>query len=64
MRAQGRLSRWPRHQQPSRAAREAIATVQRILTCGCTAEEQAQARAELDALRMPRQGALPLKVKS
>lgn len=63
MRSQERLTRWPRCRQPSPAAREAIATIQRVLEQGCTAEEVAQARAALDAMNLPRQRMLPLKVQ-
>ncbi|WP_027489365.1 hypothetical protein [Rhodanobacter sp. OR92] len=65
MHARERLTRWPRRLQPSATARAAIATIQRMLVSGCTAEEVAQARAQLDAMnKAPRQGALPLKVRT
>jgi isoaspartyl peptidase/L-asparaginase-like protein (Ntn-hydrolase superfamily) len=63
MRTRGHLTCRPCKQQPSQAAREAIAQIQRVLIHGCTAEEVAQARAELEALNMPRQPQLALKVQ-
>lgn len=65
MRARERLTPCPRHQPPSPAARAAIATIQRIVSVGCSPEELAQARAELDAMnrRPARQGALQLRVR-
>lgn len=64
MRARGGLSRWPRkHQPPSVAAREAIASIRRCLEFGVTAEEVAQAKAELAAMDAPRQQSLALKVR-
>lgn len=48
---------------PQRAAmRAAMQQVQRIFDHGVTPEQQAQARAALDALATPRQRQLPLKV--
>lgn len=65
MRARGGLNRCPRKRQPpSPAARAAIAQIERMLYRGCTPEELAQARAELQAARQPRQAPLPLSVKS
>lgn len=63
MRAQGHLTCRPSKQQPSTAAREAIAQIQRMLTHGSTPEEIAQARANLAAPRLPRQPQLALRVK-
>lgn len=63
MRARGRLTRWPRRHQPHAAAREAIALIQRYLERGASAEELAQAQANLAALNEPRQCALALKVR-
>jgi hypothetical protein len=62
MRARGGLTCTHRKQMPSRTAREAIAAVHRVLEQGCTPEELAQARANLDALNRPRQPQLVLKV--
>ena len=44
-------------------ARETIDAIWRVLEQGCTPEEQAQARANLDALNQPRQRPLDLKVR-
>ncbi len=62
MRTRGRLTCRPSKQQPSRAAREAMAQIQRVLAHGCTAEELAQARAALNALDTPRQPQLLLRM--
>ncbi len=64
MGSHGHLTCRQRKQPPSRTARETIAAVQRFLEQGCTPEHLAQARAELQAARQPRQAALPLSVKS
>jgi hypothetical protein len=43
--------------------REAQAHVERVLQNGCPPDEQAQARAAIEAMREPRQPMLPLKVR-
>lgn len=63
MRSRGGLTCTHRKPSPSRTARETIAHIRQVLEQGCTPEQLAQARAELQASRQPGQPQLPLKVK-
>lgn len=58
-----RLTCRQRHQPPSPAARTAIARIQWVLEHGCSAQELAQAAAELRAPDEVRQQRLPLKLR-
>lgn len=62
MRADGALRPCQASKRPlSPAAREAIDRVRRVLENGCSAQEQAQAAAELAVLPTARQATLPLR---
>lgn len=63
MGSHGGLKRWPISQQQRAAMREAQAHVERVLQNGCPPDEQAQARAAIEAMREPRQPTLSLKVR-
>lgn len=56
----GRLKTCPITSQQRAAMRAAQAHVARVLQQGCSVQELAQARANIDALSHPRQQALPL----
>lgn len=63
MRARGALRPWQASKKPlSPAAREAIAQVRRVLENGCSPQELAAARAELQLLPSARQQSLPLRL--
>lgn len=59
----GQLRRWPISPSQRAAMRAAQEHVDRVLRQGTTAQEQARARAEIEAARQPRQPQLPLKVR-
>lgn len=66
MRTQGKLTCTRSRQAPSRTALDTFAQIQQMLMHGCTPEQIAQARADLDAMNVPqppRQSRLPLFVK-
>lgn len=59
----GSLRRCPISSQQRAAMRAAQEHVDRVVTQGSSAEEQAQARAAIDAMSQPRQPPLPLKLQ-
>jgi len=63
MGSHGHLTCTHRKRPPSRTALETIARIRQVLEQGCTPEQLAQARAELQAPCAPRQPQLPLRVK-
>lgn len=64
MRSHGGLKRWPISTRQRAAMRAAMLQVERIFQQGVTPEQQAQARAEIEASAQPRQPQLALKVPS
>lgn len=63
MRAARRLTVCTSRKPLSLAARQAVDRINQLMAGQWTPEDMAQERAELDALRVPRQPMLPLKVK-
>ena len=63
MRTYGGLTCRYRKPPPSRTVIETIDAIRRVLEQGCTPQELAQARANLDALNQPLQPQLDMKVR-
>lgn len=59
MRSPGGLKRWPISTQQRAAMRAAMDRIHQVLEHGCTEQEVARARAEIEASRKSRQGSLP-----
>lgn len=64
MRSRAGLKRWPITTQQRAAMRAAQQHVADVLARGCTPEQVAQAQAEIEASRYPRQPQLLLPVRA